>query len=140
MIKRGMDRLQAYEEPAPISLTTNNFEVTTINPTADMTVAANPLLVDGVDQEILNAMAPGTKQAYKRYKKLYKEQEIDIHSEESVLNFLMKLHTERGFKPTTLWTVRSLVLSYLRHELKIKVTDMKTSKWLKQKMGIPMNS
>jgi hypothetical protein len=54
--------------------------------------------------------------------------EITIHSEDSVLAFLAKLRDEKNFAPTTLWTVRSLILSYLRHELKIEVTDMRTTK------------
>lgn len=70
---------------------------------------------------------------------MYNKMAPDVHSEESVLAFLMKCKDKRDYKATTLWTVRSLILCYLRLELKVEVLDTRTSKWLKKLSGIMYN-
>jgi hypothetical protein len=89
-----------------------------------------------IDAMLLDHMAPSSRQVYEHYKKQYSAMDISVHFEDSVLAFLTQLQEEKKFTSTTLWTVRSLILSYLCHELKIEITDMRTSKWLKKLGGI----
>jgi hypothetical protein len=107
-----------------------------LNPSEDSLEVDEKLIGDEVDASILAQFAPKTKSAYERCKKRYEEMKHEVHSEESVLACLMKYHKEKEFKPPTLWTMRSLILCYLKHECKVKVTDMRTSKWLKALSGI----
>lgn len=117
---------------------------------------ASASIINEVDDAILSLSADSSKKAYDRYKALYEAMEQPVHSEESVLAFLMKGQRDKGWKPTTLWTVRSHILSYLkinlkrklqkenslinnrymRLEHKIEIADTRTTLWLKKLNGI----
>jgi hypothetical protein len=135
MQRKGMERMLAMEqEDDSIVLLLPNH----VGPVAFISEhgALDPLRADGVDKSILAQFAPSSKKAYDRYKAQYLETKPETHSEESVLAYLLKCKDERNYKPTTLWSVRSLILCFLRHELKIEVTDFRTSKLLKKLGGI----
>jgi hypothetical protein len=63
---------------------------------------------------------------------MYLKTEPEVHSEESVLAFLVQCKEELNYVPTTLWTVRSLITTFLREEVKVEITDMRTTAWLKK--------
>jgi predicted nuclease with TOPRIM domain len=99
-----------------------------LNPSEDSMEVDEKLIGDEVDVSILAQFASKTKSTYEQCKKRYEEMKHEVHSEESVLICLMKYHKEKEFKLPTLWTIRSLILCYLKHEYKVEVTDMRTSK------------
>jgi hypothetical protein len=137
IIGTTLHTLQVHEEPNNIELNIPLLGISAvILPTDDLSVQAHPLLSNRIDAMILDHMAPSSRQAYEHYKKQYSAMDISVHFKDSVLAFLTQLQEEKKFTPTTLWTVRSLILSYICHELKIEVTDMRTSKWLKKLGGI----
>jgi hypothetical protein len=61
MIKRGMECLQALEQPDNIELSIPLFGMSAvILPTDDLSVQSHSLLSDEVDASILDHMAPST--------------------------------------------------------------------------------
>jgi hypothetical protein len=92
---------------------------------------------DGVDKSILDQMHPNSKVSYERYKKAYIAHTGDhTHSEESLLSFLEDCRENKKYAPTTLWTVCSLVKTYLRLELHVQIADLRTTTYLKKLMDI----
>jgi hypothetical protein len=69
-------------------------------------------IVEKINEDILDTAADSSKKAYERYKAMYLEMNVEVHTEESVLAFLLYCKEKRGYKSTTLWTVRSLIISY----------------------------
>lgn len=88
--------------------------------------------MDKIDDEIRAASADSSKKAYERYKAAYLATNPEVHSEESVLSFLQQCKEEKGYLPTTLWTVRSHIASFLKLERKVEVSDSRTSTWIKK--------
>jgi hypothetical protein len=80
-------------------------------------------ILEQVDDAILEASAENTKKSYERYKTLYEEKNYAVHSEDSMLNFLLYMKNEKKYVPTSLFTVRSLVTNYLFYKCKVKITD-----------------
>jgi hypothetical protein len=87
---------------------------------------------DRIDADILEANSDGTKKAYERYKVFYIERNYTLHSEDTMLEFLLFCKEEKKYAPTSLWTIRSLVTSYLLHECKVQISDYRSTAWLKK--------
>jgi hypothetical protein len=81
------------------------------------------------------------KVAYVQYKVMYLEDKLTFYSKESILVFLFKWYVisvyfsvfniycsynEKHYKSTMLWTIHSLLLCYLKYELKIIILDLQT--------------
>jgi hypothetical protein len=85
-----------------------------------------------IDADIRGIHAAGTKKSYEWYKAMYLKTEPEVHSEESVLAFLVQCKEELNYVPSILWTVRSLITTFLCEEVKVEITDMHTTVWLKK--------
>lgn len=78
------------------------------------------------------------QKAYERYRDLYLSfNTACVFSEESVLQFLEHCFSVRNYAPTTLWSVRSHILNYLRLERHLEISDIRTSLWIKKLCDIP---
>jgi integrase len=86
---------------------------------------------DQINEDILASAAKSTKVAYARYRAAYLATNPSVHSEESVLSYLKQCQDEKGYVSSTLWTVRSHVVTYLKLECKIEIPDTRTSTWIK---------